>query len=90
MGLINGADCVTTAFPQVTPQQLPGCSNCNRKIVTQCKLLTGKIVVYHVSSETNKIHNPIFFEYLGIGVVYSVMGQLRKSTVRKHFWKRLT
>lgn len=79
-----------TAFSQVEPQKLPGCKNRNKEIVTECKLLNGEIKVYHVSSETKKIHQPIFFDYLGLGSVYSVNGFHCKSNVRKHFWKRIS
>lgn len=75
-------------FRQVEPRHLPGCSKCHGTIITNCKLLNGAIKEYHISSETRNIHTPILFEYLGIGVVYSVNGQVRRSPIRRHFWKR--
>ena len=79
-----------TGFTELNPSNIPGCADCSGNIVTQCQLLNGDIRLYHISSETNRIHTPLLFEYLGAGVVYSLNGNVRKSNVRKHFWKRKT
>lgn len=79
-----------TPFSQVEPANFPGCAGCSGDIVTQAILIDGSIVEYQLSSETKKVHQPIFWDYLGQGVVYSINGQVRRSSVRKHFWKRIS
>ncbi len=79
---------LSPAISHVEPQQLPCCSSRQETIVTQCKLLNGDIKRYHISSEVKQIPQPILFDYLGVGIVYSVNNFRCRSTARKHFWKR--